>query len=138
MASAQPEGSSAAPRVGRRRVQPLDPQRVGRARRDPAAIVVGVAVVEHEDAALLRHRRREAGDRRRHLHLEGGVPGDRQFDHKIASGFTGEPVARGITSGATTNWNSHRPSSAHAAASGSKSALSRIGMPMYGITIACT
>ena len=52
-----------------------------------------------------------------------------------ASGLTGEPVPRGITSGATTNWNSQRPASAHAAASASKSALSRIGMPMYGSRI---
>ena len=58
---------------------------------------------------------------------------DRRRDQRMASGFTGEPVPRGITSGATTNWNSQRPASAQATASSSKSALSRMGMPMYGI-----
>ena len=71
------------------------------------------------------------GKRQRHPSRDGVRDHQLTADHqRIASGFTGEPVARGITSGATTNWNSHRPSSAHAAASGSKSALSRIGIPM--------
>lgn len=49
---------------------------------------------------------------------------------RMARGLTGEPVPRGITRGATTNWNAQRSAAAHAAASASKSALSRIGMPM--------
>ena len=57
----------------------------------------------------------------------------RRRDQRMASGFTGEPVPRGITSGATTNCNSQRPAAAQATASSSKSALSRMGMPMYGM-----
>ena len=47
-------------------------------------------------------------------------------------------MPRGMTSGATTNWNAQRFASAHAPASASKSALSRIGMPMYGSRMWCT
>ena len=50
-------------------------------------------------------------------------------DQKSASGFAGEPVPPGTQSGAITSMNSSRPSSAHARASGSSSALSSSAIP---------
>ena len=55
--------------------------------------------------------------------------------YSTASGLTGEPVPHGTTSGAHTNWNSQRPAAAHARPMSSRSALSMIGMPMYGISM---
>src|SRR5918994_1398586 len=48
----------------------------------------------------------------------------------MAMGFPGEPVPPPISSGATTNRNSHRPRSAQASASRSKRRLSSRWMPI--------